>query len=149
MTAMSNISVYDGEDTPVQHTFLPVSSDRDNGKNEAVWRENLSGVGLEAQPTVRLGTQRLRSGVYKVDLEVALPTQEVVTGSNAAGYSAAPKVAHVPRGKITFFFDERATQTERKNVRMIISNILRASTASNASGSGPGEEAVDLQILPV
>nr|APG77270.1 hypothetical protein [Wenling levi-like virus 4] len=149
MPSMTGIVAFDSNSN--SHTFVPVSNSREGNKTSAHWRENIEGVGIASQAQVIISSSRLNSGVNKVEVEVVLPIQEVVTGSNSAGYTAAPKVAHTPRGKVTFFFDERATAIERGDIRMFLSNILRGSTVDNATGTGskPGPSAIDDGIMPV
>jgi hypothetical protein len=120
---MSNIVAFDGAATPVQHTFLPVSSTREKGKITAVWRESLSGVPTYAQPSVTMTLERLPSGVYRVSQRTVVPIQEVVVGSNSSGYSAAPKVAYENTVDTVGYFHERSDVVGRRLVRQLAVNI--------------------------
>lgn len=120
MSAIANIAIQDGQSSPVTHTYKPIES----GIN-AFLRENVTNVPLVAQGNVRLVTKVSQANpVKRKTLILELPVQEVVTGSNAAGYSAAPKIAHVVRMKVELTCHERATSAERKDVRTLIKNAL-------------------------
>lgn len=149
MSAIANISVYDGASTPVQHTLVAVSVVKEKNKVTALWREALVGVPVYAQVTCTMTLERLSSGVYRADCDVAVPVQEVVTGSNSSGYSAAPKVAYVNRVKTTGLFHERSDTAGRRLVRQLAINIDgNISTSVAAATTGPLPELFDLLVAP-
>ncbi len=149
MSAISNITVYDGAATPVLHTLLPVSVTREKEKVTATWRENAAGVPIYSQVNCIMTLERLKSGVYRVDMRVSVPVQEVVTGSNSSGYSAAPKNAYVNTVTMSGFFHERSDSTGRRLVRQIAINLGNNVTSSVAAAtSGPVSELFDLLVAP-
>lgn len=119
MSAISTITIADGETTPVTHNFLPVSSG-----TESFYREAASGVPLLGQPTIaaRLASKPT-DAVQKVVVTLEIPVLEVVTGQNAAGYSAAPKVAFSVKKIETWFLPARATAQQKKNLRVLANNL--------------------------
>ncbi len=149
MSSIANIVAFDGAATPVSHTLVPVSVTREKEKVTALWREALAGVPVYAQVTVVMTLERLRSGVYKVVNRVSVPVQEVVTGSNSSGYSAAPKVAYVNTVETTGLFHERSDVSGRRLVRQLALNIDGSvSTSVAPATTGPLPELFDLLTSP-
>lgn len=149
MSAIANITVYDGAATPVAHTLVAVSVTRDGGKVTALWREALAGVPVDAQVSVVASIEQLKSGVYKTDVRVAVPVMEAVSGQNAAGYTAAPKVAHVETLVTTGYFSNRSDVTGRRLTKQIMCNLLNnISTSVAASTTGPVPELIDQLVAP-
>lgn len=149
MGSISSITVYDGADPPVQHSLTPVSVTRKGDEITAFWREDASDVPLDAQVRCTMSLKRQGSGVYRVESRVEVPVQEVVTGSNAAGYSAAPKVAFVDTVVTTGLFHPRSTTAGRRLVRQLAVNI-DGSVASSVTPAvtGPLPQLFDLLIAP-
>jgi len=149
MAQIANIVAYDGAATPALHTLIPVSVTREKNKITALWREALSGVPVYAQVTVTMTLERLKSGVYKVVNRVAVPVQEVVTGSNSAGYSAAPKIAYVNTVETTGLFHERSDVAGRRLSRQLAVNIDGSiATSVTPVTTGPVPELFDLLTAP-
>lgn len=149
MSAIANITVYDGAATPVAHTLSAISVTRENGVTEALYRELLSTIPTEAQVSATIREKMLSSGVKQVELRVNVPVMESVAGNNAAGYTAAPKVAYVDSFVVTNYQHPRSTVTSRRLARMLAVNIANNISASVAAAtSGPASEAFDSQVLP-
>lgn len=150
MGAQANIVAFDGASTPVSHTFVPVTNSTVNGEVTAVWRENVGGVPLNAQATVTLRRRKLKNQVEQVSLSVNVPVMEAVTNQNAAGYTAAPKIAYINTYTMTGYFNERASITDRRLARMLLVNIANnISTSVAAATAGPSSEAFDAALSPV
>lgn len=149
MAQIANIVAFDGAATPVQHTLIPVSVTRAGNKVTAIWREAQTGVPVYAQIVVQMTLERLKSGVYRVDQRTVVPVQEVVTGSNSAGYSAAPKVAYEDTTVYTGYFHERSLVTGRRLVRQLGLNIAGGiSTSVTPVTTGPVADLFDLLTAP-
>lgn len=149
MSNIANIVVYDGAATPVSHTLVPVSVVKDKGKITAQWREALAGVPVYAQVRCTMTLELLQSRVYKVVNRVEVPVQEVVTGSNSSGYSAAPKVAYTNTVETTGLFHERSDVAGRRLVRQMAVNIDGSvSTSVVPATTGPLPELFDLLTAP-
>lgn len=149
MSAIANIVVFDGAASPVSHTLLPVSVTRDKGRVSAVYREAIAGVPVYAQVQATLSVEQLSSGVYKTEVVVEVPVMESVSGNNAAGYTAAPKVAYVNTVKTTGFFHPRSDVTGRRLVRQMAVNIDgNISTSVAPVTTGPLPELFDLLVAP-
>ncbi len=149
MSSIANIVAFDGAATPVSHTLLPVSVVKEKGKITASWREAASGVPVYAQVRCSMTMEQLASKVYRLVCRVEVPVQEVVTGSNSAGYSAQPKVAYINTVETTGMFSERSDVTGRRLVRQLALNIGGSvSTSVAAATTGPVPELFDLLTAP-
>ncbi len=149
MGAIANITVFDGASTPVSHTLYAISIAREGKKIKALWREVSAAVPTEAQITVEMTSERLASGVLVQSMRTLVPVMESVSGQNAAGYTAAPKVAFVDTFVTTSYQHPRSTQTSRRITRMIHVNLSNnVSTSVAAAITGPAVDMYDNQILP-
>lgn len=149
MASQANITVFDGAATPVSHTLVAAGVDSVNGVVTAKWREILATVPTEAQINATLTSRKLPSGVLQIDAVVNVPIMESISGQNAAGYTAAPKVAYVDQFRLTGFAHPRSTISSRRLARMIMANILNnVSTSVAAATSGALPDAFDNQIMP-
>lgn len=152
MSNIANIVVYDGAVSPVAHTLVPVDVSRDpkTGAIEAVWREQVASLPTYAQVTARARlTKNKRSGIWNVDFRVEVPVMESVSGSNSAGYTAAPKVAYVDTTGIYGHYHERGSIAGRRLSRQIAINIGgNVSTSVAAATTGVLPELFDTLVMP-
>lgn len=148
MSAQTNIVAFDGAATPVSHTLLPISSARaDDGSLEALWREGLISLPLAAQIRCATRQRKLKSGMLQASVTVTVPVMESVSGVNAAGYTAAPKVAYENTVVINGYFSERASIAERRLVRQLALNIAGGiATSVTPVATGPAAELLDQNI---
>lgn len=140
MSNIASITVFDGAATPVSHILAPVSVSRDKGVVKAEWRELNPAIPVYAQVTATMTIEKMKSGVYKTETRVAVPVMETVTNQNAAGYTAAPKVAYTNQVVTTGWFHERSTINDRRLARQLMTNILNnvsTSVAPSAAGFAP------------
>lgn len=150
MSAQANIVAFDGAATPVTHTLVPVSSAVDSdGALAAQWGERLTTLPIEAQIRAVEKRRKLKSGVEQVSLTVTVPVMESVSGQNAAGYTAAPKVAFEDTIVITGYFNPRSAIANRRLARQLACNIFGGIATSVAPVvSGPSAELFDQSIIP-
>lgn len=149
MSAIANIVAFDGAATPVSHTLTPVSVTRDKGKVVAEYRENVSNVPNYAQVRVTMSIEKLKSGVYKVEQRTVVPVMESISGQNASGYTAAPKVAYENQVVYTGWFHERSDIVGRRLVRQLGLNIAgNVSTTVAAATTGALPELFDMLVAP-
>jgi hypothetical protein len=149
MSAIANITVFDGAATPVSHTLTAISVSRGEREVTAEWREMLASVPAYAQVRASMKIETLKSGVFKTELRVVVPVMEAITNQNAAGYTAAPKVAYENTLVTTGFFHPRSTVTDRRLARQLICNLLNnISTSVAAASTGPFPELVDQLVAP-
>lgn len=149
MSQIANITVFDGASTPVSHTLVAVSVTRDKGKVTAEYRETNASVPTNAQIRLTLTLEQLKSGVYRVESRAVVPVMESVSGQNAAGYTAAPKVAYENTVVTTGFFHERSDVAGRRLARQLAVNLDgNVSTSVTPVTTGPVPELFDLLVAP-
>lgn len=149
MSAISNIVAFDGAAPPVSHTFAPVSVTREKKKVTAEWRENLSGVPVAACPRISMTLEEVRNGLVRVEQRVVVPVMESISGQNAAGYTAAPKVAYEDTTVTIGWFSSRSTQLGRRLVRQLAVNVWGGiATTVTPVQTGPAAELFDLLVAP-
>lgn len=124
MSAIQNIVVADGKTTPEDHTLIPVTS----GPN-ASWRENAAGLPLIGQTTLATALKMPPNGINRVRIVADIPALETATAANSSGYTAAPRVAYSNRVAIEFILPSRSTAEQRRDLRVIASNILAGDMA--------------------
>lgn len=129
MSAIANIVINDGAATPVAHTFYPQQSDPD-----ALYRENLSGIALIGNGVIKASVKpsKTTEGMNRVQLSLQLPALETATAQNSEGYTAAPKVAYVTTVNVDFILPNRSTAQQRKDCRVLLSNLLANSQVIDA-----------------
>jgi len=149
MSQIANITVFDGAATPVSHTLVAVSVTREKGKVTALWRESLSSLPVYAQIYVTMSIETLKSGVYKVEQRTVVPVMEAILNQNAAGYTAAPKVAYENTVITTGYFHQRSDIAGRRLARQMAVNIDgNISTSVAPVTTGPLPELFDQLIAP-
>lgn len=148
MSSQANITVFDGAATPVSHTFVPtgVAADPKLGL-VASWRELLTTVPIMANCRVTTFAKKLRNGINRVELRVEVPVMETISAQNAAGYTAAPKVAFTDSISCVGYFSERSTITSRRLCKQMLTNILNnLATTTPGVSAGPAAELIDSGI---
>lgn len=149
MSAIAAITVFDGAPTPVSHTLQPISVTKNGNQVLAEWRENNAAVPTYAQLRTSMKLEVLKSGVYRVEQRVVVPVMESISGQNAAGYTAAPKVAFEDQLVIIGYFHQRSTITSRRLARQLAVNLSgNVSTPVAPETTGPLPELFDLLVAP-
>jgi hypothetical protein len=150
MTAQANIAVYDGAATPILHTLVGESIERQpDGSLKATWKESLPGVPDYAQVRATLTKRKLPSGVFRVTARTEVPVMESISGQNSSGYTAPPKVAYVDTMESVGYFHERGTLVGRRLARQINVNLMgNISTSVAAATAGPASELFDQLLMP-
>lgn len=150
MSALANITVYDGASTPVSHTLVGESIERlPDGSIQAKWKESLTGIPDYAQVRCVMTKRKLPSGIFRVTARTMVPVMESVGSENSAGYTAAPKVAYVDTVESVGYYHERGTVTGRRLARQLNVNLMgNVSTTVAAATSGPASELFDQLVMP-
>lgn len=149
MSTQANFNCFDGALTPIAHSMLAMGTFRENGVQSAVYEERITGVPFDAQVSVVFRDRTLKDGTDHVQIAVKFPQQEVVTGSNAAGYSAPPAVAYEDTAVVNFYFNGRTTSQNRRTIRQFIANLINGVvTTQTVTTTGAVPELVDLGINP-
>lgn len=149
MANIANIVAFDGASTPISHTFVPISITREKGMIVAEWRESVAGLPAYASPRITMRMEKLKSGIYRVESRFVVPVMESISGQNAAGYTAAPKVAYENTEVNIGYFSERSELVGRRLVRQLAVNVMGGvSTSVTPATTGPAVELFDLLVAP-
>lgn len=150
MGQQANITAFDGAATPVSHTFTGVGAGKDDTVGGyADWRELLTSVPTAAQPSIRMTKKALKNGLERVAIDVKIPVMESISGQNAAGYTAAPKVAFYDQVSFVGYFSERSATVNRRLARQLLINIVGGVTTTVASvNSTDAAGLVDSSVVP-
>lgn len=121
MAQIATITINDGQSTPVAHAFNPIVSVPPTYR-----RNGVSGQAAIAQERLLIQTQMAKTanGVNKVQIELVVPVSEVPAGGTGSGYTAPPAIAHEMRAKVELFFHNRSVTEGRKDLRVMLSNLL-------------------------
>jgi len=132
MSAQVNLVAYDGAGTPVIHTLAPVGVKQTVEGVIAEWRELLSTVPAYANVAAVSKCKLQKNGMWRVEFRATVPVMESVSGANAAGYTAAPKIAYSNVVSVVGYFHERSTTLERRLIRQLACNALNGIATSVA-----------------
>lgn len=148
MSQAANIVAFDGASTPVTHTFVPIGNRNDEKLGMvAFWREALAAVPIYANARITTFAKKLRNGNERVEVRVEVPVMETISNQNAAGYTAAPKIAYTNQVSLVAYFNERSSIAERRLIRQLCVNVSNNITASVAAATtGAASELVDQGI---
>lgn len=121
MAQIASITINDGEATAVSHVFNPIMSVPPTYR-----RNGVAGVSAIAQERLLMQALLAKTvnGVNKIQMELVLPFSEIPAGGSSAGYTAPPAIAHEERVKVEWFFHQRSEMQGRKNLRVMLSNLL-------------------------
>lgn len=149
MSQIATIVAYDGQATPISHSFLAETIARDGATVTASYKEAATGVPDYAQGRITTKKTKLGSGVNRVSVRVEIPVMESVSGANTAGYTAAPKVAYVDTVEVIGYYHERSQIAGRRSARQLALNISGSVVTSvTPVTSGPVPELFDTLISP-
>lgn len=149
MSNIANITVFDGAATPVSHILQAISVTKSKDKVVAEWREMLTSVPSYAQVRASMTMELLKTGVYRLEVKTVVPVMETVSGQNAAGYTAAPKVAYENTNSSVAYFHQRSTIADRRLSRQLHVNLLGSiATTVTPVQTGPAPELFDLLVSP-
>lgn len=109
MSSIANIAIQDGAASPATHTFTPATT------NPATYRNGLSAnsaSGMAFDESIRVSVKPNPDGVSKVEITMVIPGQD---GLGAKVYDQA---------NVTIFCNKLSTTAARKNIRVLLSNLL-------------------------
>lgn len=113
MAALATITLMDDLTTPIAHIFNPVRHDA----KEYVWRDGTAGLTILSAPTVSLVSLPTKDkSVERYREKIILPAVETITGQNAQGYTAAPKLAYSLMKVSDYVLPIRATDQQKKDL---------------------------------
>lgn len=130
MSAAVNIVLADAQATPVNHTFVPIGKDEkgvywflDQSAPNAIGYWRIS-VDISQPKSPQVGESSGRR-VNRIAIGLHEPILENVTNSTVSGIAPAPTVAYIPRSFHEFVIPERSALLDRKNLRLMASNLLK------------------------
>jgi hypothetical protein len=119
MSAIANIVVPDAAGTPVNHTFLPETIDKNN---VARWNEKTSTLPVGYWSLAQSMRKPVATnGVYRYTLDLAIPTTKTYTDP---GGNSVTVVDYVNRAQVTFLLSDRSVLQSRKDIRKLLTGIL-------------------------
>jgi hypothetical protein len=120
------IVIYDGQSTPVAHTFGP----ENKNSLEASYVDRVTGLSV-GFPRIKVNhvLADRNQPLNKVRVRINVPELEVIGGTTEEGYTPAPRLAFSENGDCQFVFHERASKQQRKTARMYMANFLLTATA--------------------
>lgn len=127
MGALTSLAAADGATTPVTHTFVPLGPD----SNGVQWFEQTipAPANSAAAKRVSISIKRPKpgqslTGVSKIVAQMWYPVMETV-GTSDSGITPPPTVAYTLFARIEYFMPERSTEQERKDLRVLTSNLIQ------------------------
>lgn len=122
MPAIGNLTINDGQSTPVAHSFAPVSTTG----NESRYADRSGGV-PSGFPTIYTSQKDPANGSrnFRMQFNVALPT--VVTDA----VTGATSVTRVNRVNIEFVLADGSVLQERKDILAYAKNLLATSAVQS------------------
>lgn len=126
MPSNTPIVIADGAATPVNHTFAP---DNIVG-NTTNWVEVVSGVPVGYPKLQYVRREPVNGGSqWKIVLSMSQP--KVITTTDTSGKTVT-SVDYTNRIEINYLVDRRSTKQERKDLRVLGSNLLANATIASA-----------------
>lgn len=127
MASNANITINDGESTPVARTFGPDSIEA----GVATYKDRSIGVpggyGMITMSRPKAPSD-LVNGSYKCVVQLMLPKLETASGSTTSGFEPAPRVAYNCVARTEFWLPVRSTEQDRKNLRVLLKNLIDNAT---------------------
>jgi hypothetical protein len=135
MASQANLTINDGQATPVAHTFYT---------NGAGWSDSLKGIlasWVDRSATAAVGYWRTSLSFkepakgeknYRVVCKTEVPVLENVTNSTVSGVAPAPMVSYNPITMTTFSIPERSSVAARKDQLAIHRNFLANAVITSA-----------------
>lgn len=121
MPQAANLTIYDGESSPVARVFSPAEI----GPVNAVFENVASGV-VAGFDRLVVTTRRssIKNQNHKVRVSLVCPVLEVTSPSTSTGIQPAPTIAYSVSSVFEQVSPARSTKQNRKNNRVLMSNFL-------------------------
>jgi len=121
MGQINNIVIADGANTPVSHTFTPITRDR----NLAIYKDKAPGITV-AYPTIEMADrwQKEVDGSYKISWKLSVPTLATTAPTTSTGIQPAPTVGYTCWATGTFTVPNQASLQDKKNIYALAKNFI-------------------------
>jgi hypothetical protein len=135
MGSQANLTINDGQSTPVAHTFYT---------NGAGWSDSLKGIlasWVDRSQAAAVGYWKASLSFkeptkgetnYRIVFKTETPVLENVTNSTVSGIAPAPTVSYKPISQTSFSVPERSTVDARKDQLAIHRNGLALAIITSA-----------------
>ncbi|DAD52663.1 TPA_asm: coat protein [ssRNA phage SRR7976299_6] len=128
MATMASFVLADGQTTPTNHTFVPVS----NYNGLFVWEEkNVDAAVGNRKITMSLRNPQGKPAVYKAIIKIWNPKLDVTSPSTATGYQPAPRVAYSLSSTHEVLIPERSALADRKDSTAFAKNLYAQSVLTD------------------
>lgn len=125
MPANAQFTINDGATTPVAHVFSPTSID---AQGVALWNERNGTVLIgQNQVTYSVRAQGANGAgpTSKITIKLKKPKVVIATGSNGVQNTL---VDYTDLATVEFVVSNKGTQQERKDLRVLVANLLQHAT---------------------
>lgn len=121
MATLASMTLEDGQDTPVEHTFAPAL----RSGNLIEWQDRSPGV-FAGFNRISLDTRPItsRGGMYRATLKVVAPTLAVTSPQGGTGVQPNPTAAYHTESILQFIIPAASDATARSNALAYIRNLL-------------------------
>lgn len=124
MSAIANIIVLDGQDTPVSHTFAPARAVGDVAMYEDRAVGSYVGFNKLTLSMVRpTGPSQSANRNIKLGLKLETPKMQP-ENPIVLGFPPAPTVAYRPTIELVMTAPERSAKIDRKDLRVMLMDLL-------------------------
>nr|UUW21315.1 MAG: hypothetical protein [Sanya fiers-like virus 21] len=130
--ALANIVLADAQATPVNHTFVPIGTDKDG----VIWFEDQSqanAIGfwrisyqLKRPAPAQAGASSAKR-TFRAVIGLHEPTLETVSNNTVSGIAPAPTIAYTARSFTEYVMPERSSLQNRKDLRKMTYNLQNES----------------------
>lgn len=129
MAAIASKVLADGQATPANHTFAPVTIVGEVAK----WQDRAPAVALGYLTLTQFLRQPSKeSRTYKLTMKVVTPVLEVTAPTTVTGIQPAPTKAYDLIGTVEIVMPERSSLQERKDILAYVKNALAHADVTNA-----------------
>lgn len=129
MSQMANLTLADGQATPVNHTFGP------QGFQDAIatWLDRSGGIAVGyPKVTFRLDEANANKANNKLTVRVVRPVLEATSPSTSTGIQPAPTLAYNLVFEANFVLPQRSALAERNDILAYAKNLLANAIVTNA-----------------
>ncbi len=120
MPQNSSLTIKDGAATPVDHVFLPSKID---ANNIAFFNERAANGIPVGQPTITWQVRAPSNGSVTYKLSGKLTVPKAITTTDTSGKTVT-SVDYINLANVELVVSTRSTQQERKDLRVMLSNLL-------------------------
>lgn len=139
MPQLANITINDGQATPVAHTFSPVRIDE---KGVASLYDRSGGIAIgfpRLAVSLKEPVNPVKAGAasdalkrnYKCVITVDVPTLESTSAATGTGITPAPTVAYVHAARLELSLPERGALSNRNDLIAYVVNALNNATVKS------------------